>query len=426
MAPLNRGGANILSRSMLAPLNLMYLAAYVPDGVDVRIIDENVEPVRFDDAPRLAGINVMTSTARRAYEIADRYRERGSLVVMGGVHASMLPEEALEHADSVVVGEAEAVWPRVVSDAEAGRLDPVYRQDEFVDFKRPRQPRRDLVDARRYWSTNVVQASRGCPHDCVFCSVTPLCGRRYRIREVDDVIAEVETLRPSRALRKTLVAFVDGEIAPGPAHAKKLFGALAGMNLAWGARSSVAIADDEEVVALAAESGCRFLILGLEGLFAADPAEISGLKRSVERCERALELLAAHGIHAIADFAFGFDSDDPSVFGKTLKFAVRNQVPLARFQVVSPYPGTRFYNSLLADGRLDQGFWLARGAGGGVVFTPGNMSREGLSEGALSVHREYYAYSSLARRAVREWRHPYLLPLNLLYRAAMRVRGAAA
>ena len=194
IAPTKNGETYLFDKGLLAPLGLMYLAAHTPEGVDVRIIDESVGPIDFSDVPDLVGISCMTATAPRAYDIADRYRALGATVVMGGIHASMLPEEALAHADAVVTGEAEEIWPLVVADAEAGRLQPIYHQEEFEDFNRPLMPRRDLIETNRYWSANSVQTSRGCPHHCNFCSVTEFNGRRIRMRDTDSVLAEVEEL----------------------------------------------------------------------------------------------------------------------------------------------------------------------------------------------------------------------------------------
>ena len=255
VSPTKKGETYLFNKGLLAPLGLMYLAAHTPPEVELRLIDENVERIDFTAVPDLVGITTMTATAPRAYEIARRYRSLGSKVVLGGVHASMMPAEAARFADAVVVGEAEGLWPRVLADFEAGRLEPLYEQDGFIDFSRPLPPRRDLVDPRRYWSANVVQTARGCPHACNFCSVTAFNGRKVRVREVEDVLAEVESLPRSNLLRRKVVAFVDDNIAAHPRRAKELFRGLIPMKIRWGSQASITIAGDEELVALAAESG---------------------------------------------------------------------------------------------------------------------------------------------------------------------------
>jgi radical SAM superfamily enzyme YgiQ (UPF0313 family) len=375
----------------------MYLAAHTPPEVEVRVIDESVERIDYSDTPDLVGIATFTATAPRAYEIADRYRGLGVKVVLGGVHASMVPEEALEHADAVVVGEAEEIWPRVVSDADAGRLESVYRQEEFIDFERPLMPRRDIVDAKRYWVANAIQTARGCPHDCNFCTVTAFNGRRYRMREVDNVLAEVESLPPSNLVRRKVVAFVDDNIAANPNRAKQLFKELIPLRIVWGSQACITLARDEELVALAAESGCRLLFVGLETLSHRGLAEMGKRQNRVEQYEDALRLLKRYGIHVFAGFIFGLDSDDESVFADTLEFAMRHKM-LAQFSTLMPYPGTRLYQQLLAEDRVEPRFWLDPTWVSRVVFEPKNMSAERLYEGTHQVMRDFYSFRSIIKR----------------------------
>jgi len=305
IAPTRKREIYLFNRELFPPLGLMYLAAYTPKEVEVRLTDEGVERVDFTDIPDLAGITALTATAPRAYEIADRYRELGAKVVLGGVHASMVPEEALEHVDSVVVGEAEAIWPRVVSDAAVGRLESLYRQESFIDFKRPLLPRRDIVDPKRYWSVNVIQTARGCPHDCNFCSVTAFNGRRHRARELDNVLTEVESLSRSNLVRREVIPFVDDNIAASPSHAKQLFKALIPMKILWGSQACITFARDEELVGLAAESGCRLLFIGLDSLSPQALAEMGKRQNKVEQYKDALRLLKKYGIHVMGAFIFG-------------------------------------------------------------------------------------------------------------------------
>lgn len=416
VAPTKKGETYLFNKGLLAPLGLMYLAAYTPPEVEVRLIDENVERLDFADRPDLVGITTMTATAPRAYEIADRYRARGASVVLGGVHASMVPEEALAHADSVVVGEAEAIWPIVVSDADAGRLEPVYRQEGFIDFKRPLFPRRDVLDPRRYWSANSVQTSRGCPHDCNFCSVTVFNGRRPRVRELDNILAEVESLSRSNLIRRKIVAFVDDNIAANPGRAKELFKALIPMKVAWGSQASITFAEDEELVALAAESGCRFLFIGLETLSSRALEEMGKRQNHAERYADALRLLKKHKIHVMGAFIFGFDSDDESVFSQTLDFAMGNKIQVAQFANLTPYPGTRLYRRLVDENRLEPGFWFDTSWDSRVVFRPKNMSAERLYEMTHQVHRDFYSYRSIVQRLTFQKHWSYWLAFNLLYR----------
>lgn len=419
ISPTKTGETYLFNRGLLAPLGLMYLAANTPAGIDVHIKDENVERIDFSDVPDLVGITTLTQTAPRAYEIADRYRAAGARVVLGGIHASMLPDEAALHADSVVIGEAEGIWPRVASDALAGRLEPVYRQEGPVDFERPLPPRRDLIENRRYWSPNGVQTSRGCPHNCNFCSVTAFNGRRLRMRAIDDVLAEVESLPRSNFIRKKVVPFVDDNIAASPSRAKALFKALIPMKVIWGSQASITIANDEELVALAAESGCRFLFIGLETLSTASLEEMGKHQNDVEQYAEALRLLRKYKIHVMGAFVFGFDSDGETTFSDTLEFAISNKIPVAQFASLTPYPGTRLYEQLLSEQRLEPRFWMDPGWCSRVVFQPKTMSPQKLHEQTHQLHLDFYSYRCIIKRMsfYRHW--SYLLAFNLLYRQSV-------
>ncbi len=419
ISPTKKGETYLFNKGLLTPLGLMYLAACTPEDVEIRLIDENIERLAFDEVPDLVGITTMTATAPRAYEIASRYRELGSKVVLGGVHASMLPEEALQYADSVVVGEAEGTWPQVVADAEAGRLQPLYRQDEFLDFSRPIKPRRDLIDPKRYWAANSVQVSRGCPHACNFCSVTAFNGRKVRMRDVDNVLEEVETLTRSNLSRRKVVAFVDDNIAGRPPQAKELFRALIPLKIRWGSQASINMARDEELVALAAESGCQFLFIGLETTSAAALKEMGKRQNKAEEYEDGLRLLRKYGIHVLGAFVFGFDSDDQTVFADTLDFAMRNKIQVAQFAALVPYPGTKLFYQLLEEERMEPGYWFDESWDSRVVFQPNKMSAQRLNFETHQVQRRFYSYLSIARRMYPHRGWSYWFAFNLLYRQAV-------
>lgn len=416
IAPTKKGETYLFNKGLLAPLGLMYLAAYTPEDAEVRIIDENVERIDFEGKPDLVGISTMTATAPRAYQIADRYRELGIKVVLGGVHASMVPEEASRHADSVVIGEAESIWPKVVSDADSGRLDPVYRQEGFPDFKRPRMPRRDVIDPKRYWNANGVQTSRGCPYDCNFCSVTVFNGRRPRVRDLDNILEEIESLSRTNIVRKKVVPFVDDNIAANKKLAKEFFKALIPMKILWGSQASITFAKDEELVELAAESGCRFLFIGLETLEPGSLAEMGKKQNKSWEYEAALRLLKKHKIGVMGAFIFGFDSDKETVFKTTLDFAVNSRIPIAQFANLTPYPGTRLYARLLEENRVEPDFWLDETWNNRVVFDPANMNAERLHQQTAQVYRDFYSYKTILKRMSVRKHWQYWFAFNLLYR----------
>ena len=434
VAPTKNGESYLFNKGLLAPLGLMYLAAHTPADVDVRIIDESVEPIDFTDIPDIVGITTMTATAPRAYDIADMYRSKGATVVMGGIHASMLPEEALEHCDCVVVGEAEKLWEEVVADASSGRLQSLYKQESFEDFARPLLPRRDLINQKRYWSANSVQTSRGCPHRCNFCSVTEFNGRKIRIRDTDNVLAEVETIMRANFLRKRVVPFIDDNIAANPARAKELFKALIPMKILWGSQASITIARDEELVALAAESGCRFLFIGLETLSPGSIAEMGKSQNKVNEYEGALKLLKKYRIPVMGAFVFGFDGDDDQTFKETLDFAIENKIQIAQFANLTPYPGTRLYKQLLEENRLIESvFWKDPAWESHVVYQPMKMTPQQLFDSTRQLHLDFYSYRSIFKRLSFRRHWSYWLAFNLLYRQtvvaartqSLKVRKAA-
>ena len=419
IAPARSKAPYAFRKEPCPPLGLMYLAAYTPKEVQVRLVNERVERIDFADIPDLVGVNTMTATAAYAYEIADRYRKLGAKVVLGGIHASLVPEEALEHADSVVAGEAEAIWPRVLADADADCLKPLYRSEGFIDFKRPRFPRRDILNRERYWCPNAVQTARGCPPVCNFCAVTVFNGRRLRKRELDNVLAEVESLPRSRLIRRRVVTFEDDNIGANPSRAKELFKALIPMRILWGSQACITFANDEELVALAAESGCRFIIIGLETLSPQALAEIGKRQNRVEQYESALRTFRKYGILVLGTFMFGLDSDDGTVFANTLNFAVRNKLVLAQFSMLSPYPGTRVHQRLLGEGRVEPRFWLDPSWESRAVYEPKNMSGETLCEGAYEAGRGFYSYRSILKRLSFQWSSSHEILANLIYRRSI-------
>ena len=251
------------------PLSLTTLAAAAPDTWQIVIEDENVAPLDPGDVPDLVGLTAMTPLAPRAYEVAALYRARGARVVMGGFHASMLPAEAKRHVDSVVVGEAEALWPQVLEDASRGRLQPFYRAGQRPDLSGLPPARRDLLAKRGYVLLNTLQTTRGCPFDCDFCSVTAFYGRTIRARPLEDVERELETMRGDNEF----VFFVDDNIFGNTVHARKLFTLLKNYSFRWMSQSSITLADHPELLRMAAESGCCRLFIGDLGIAAAGQAK---------------------------------------------------------------------------------------------------------------------------------------------------------
>jgi radical SAM superfamily enzyme YgiQ (UPF0313 family) len=407
----------------LPGLGLLKVAALTPSGWEVRIVDEKVEPLDPSPAADLVGITAMTPTVPRAYEIAAQFRRRGVPVVMGGMHVSQLPEEALRHCDSVVIGEAEGLWPRVVSDLERGALRSLYRHDDGLpELHGLPPPDWDLYRAKRYLPVHFVETTRGCPLDCEFCAVTHSFGGRYRSRPLAEVLAELRGLRPfdGRFTLKNCLFFVDDNIVANRACARELLRAIAPLKLRWFGQASMNIANDPELLRLCQSSGCTGLFIGFESLSAATLAAIGKRVNQPQRYLEVVQRLHDHGIGVDASFVFGFDTDDEGVFDRTLEFVRRARVEVAYFSILTPYPGTRLYERLKAEGRLLTEDWTLYD-GSHVVYRPRPFTPERLLEGYHRVLREFYSLPSVFQRlwGASSYKN-FFYPMNFGFRHSAR------
>ena len=374
-----------------ARLTLTALAALTPPEIEVKITDENVEPIDFDEDVDLVGVTGMVMHAPRAYEIAQRFRQRGIPVVMGGPHASSLPLEAKEHADAVVIGEAENVWEGLIEDYKKGCLKPFYRKDDFCSMEKLPFPRRDLLRKDAYMTVNCVQTTRGCPHQCDFCHVTHFFGKTYRCRPVEEVIREVERLDGE------FVVFIDDNIAGNRRYAKELFTQLKPLKKKWASQASMTLTRDPELLKLAAESGCVSLFMGVESLSSENLKEVNKAFNRVSQFDEAMKALHDHDIMILAGFIFGLDHDDEGVFERTLRFCEQNRIELPTFFVLTPLPGTALFQRMEAEGRLLHKDW-GQYNGATVVFKPRLMTEETLQRGFNWACKEGYSWNSIFKR----------------------------
>ncbi len=335
----------------------------------------------------------MTPLAKRGYAIADRFRENSIPVVMGGFHATWLPEEAGEHADSVVLGEAEPSWLRLLEDFKAGSLQKYYRSEGKADLKGLPIPRRDLLKKKGYFFTNTMQISRGCPFQCSFCSVTAFFGHTYRMRPLDEVRKEVENLLEGQ----DFIFFVDDNIIGNVEYARILFAFLKGLKVKWVSHSSINIADDEDLLASAADSGCHGLFIGFESLSQETLKRHHKTSNRVDRYKEQIRKIHDRGIGIEGSFVFGSDEEDPSVFPRVVEFCEETKIDAAVFAILTPYPGTRIYERFLKEGRILSRDWDLYDMDH-VVFRPKNMSVEQLQDGHDRANRRFYSYPSMLRR----------------------------
>ena len=401
-------------KAICPPLGLAMVAALTPPEVEVSLTDENVTVIDFQKETDLVGITALTVTAPRAYEIADNFRARGVKVILGGIHPSILPEEASQHADAVVIGEAEGIWPNLIEDFKANKLQRVYRQRERPSLLNLPIPRRDLFAKGAYYATNTISTTRGCPYSCSFCSVTLFFGHTYRCRPVEEVLKEIEILN-----QRKLIGFVDDNIVGNPKFAKELFRALIPYKIKWVAQASVTIARDDELLKLAAASGCIDLLIGFESLSAANLAAMGKKVNVVDEYENVIRKIHSYGIAIHGFFILGLDEDDEDVFKRTVHFAQKMRLESAQFAWPVPYPGTALYESLDKTGRIVTKDWSRYESN--LVFEPKLMSREMLQQRRDWVWREFYSLPSIWRRVgmVRQNLRA-LWAVNLYYRAFWR------
>ena len=381
----------VMKNIWFAHLSLTTLAALTPPDIEVNITDENVEPIDFEENVDLVGVTGMVMHASRAYQIAQRFRQRGIPVVMGGPHASSLPVEAKEHVDAVVIGEAENVWKELIEDLEKGCLKPFYKADTYCSMEGIPPPRLDLLRKSAYMTVNCLQTSRGCPHQCDFCHVTHFFGKTYRCRPVEEVIEEVKRLEGD------FVVFIDDNIAGDRHYARELFKQLKPLKKKWASQASMTLPRDPELLKLAAESGCVSLFLGIESLSPENLKDVNKAFNRVPQFEEAIKALHDYDIMIVAGLIFGLDHDDEGVFERTLRFCERNRIELPSFFILTPLPGTPLFQRMEAEGRLLHKDWTQYN-GATVVFKPRLMREETLQDGFNWVCKEAYSWGSIFKR----------------------------
>lgn len=411
-------------RSIWFPkLSLPVIAAYTPSNWEVELVDEAVTDINFDTPCDLVGLSIMTCYAPRAYEIADEFRRRGKKVILGGVHPTYCPEEALQHCDAIVCGEAEDLWPQVVTDIEGGRLKRIYRMDQFPALSNYKPPRIELLSPDSYMTRLCSFTTRGCHFDCEFCSVSPFNGKTTRRRPVPEVIEELrrakEWLRSDIVERMTrgslmnalstslkiwvgleegsIVAFVDDLHNSHRAYCRELWQALKSLNIKWGCQSTLFLGDDAEMVKLAADSGCVSVFVGMESLSEDSLDETNKGFNQVRKFENQIKMFHDHGIMVNPGIVFGFDNDDESVFETAVEFLTRNKVELAYFNVLTPLPGTALFERYKQEGRIFDLDW-AKYDGKHVVYTPKRMTPEQLQEGFFWANHQFYSWPGILQR----------------------------
>lgn len=417
---LDTQGRPIKQRRLHLPgLTFPMLAAVTPSDCDVRVVSETVHEIPYDMPWDLVGISGMGSGIVRGWQIADEFRRRGRTVVMGGIAATLAgPERVLEHADSVVLGEAEETWPLVVRDFQGGCLQPVYRMARRPPIDELPVPRYDVLDASRLGLWRPVQATRGCPYTCEFCSITAFFEQRYRKCPVERVVRDVRAAKRSGS---RYIAFIDDNIGVDWDYCAALWEALIPERIIWISQCSLHIAERPEMLKLACRSGCRLLSFGIEST---NPESLQSIDKAWNRPGRyrdAVREIKRHGIDVSTEMIIGLDGDDSTVFQRTYDFIMENEISVPRVHILTPVPGTPLYERMERAGRMlstDFGGF----SGGRVVLQPQGLDPTELQEGYWKLYEKLFSWRAIAHRVARNraslgpFMRAFVLGVNLHYR----------
>jgi len=417
----------------LSFLNLPYVAAVTPPDIEVKIIDEAFEEVNFDEKLDLVGLTAQTPVAPRAYQIAAEFKKRGVPVVMGGVHASMLPEEALRHVDALVVGEAEEVWPDLIEDLRKGQLKRIYQGNGFVDSSKLPLPRRELLNEKFYFPLKPLETTRGCPHRCDFCGVSKFFGFRYRNRPINEIERELETLFKedqvmNPVLRKILSLFskdlpyflkrrllyiIDSDVASNKRFCLELLSLLKEFDLRWWGHAPVSVAFDQKLLEGFSQSGCIALNIGFESFSTKNLQTMGKGFNQPSRYAEAVKRIHDQGIGIMGTFIVGLDDDDPGVFQRIIDFCINEKLDWALTFIMSPYPGTDSFKRLEKEGRIFCRDWEKYDSLN-AVYQPLLMSPEELEKGMRRIWKDVFSLNSIYKRILkRPWIHPlFYLGMN--------------
>jgi radical SAM superfamily enzyme YgiQ (UPF0313 family) len=382
-----------LNRALYSPLaGLLAVAGAIPrDRYEVVLTDENIESIDFDLEADLVGISAMTCYVNRGYEIADAFRARGVPVVMGGVHPSFMPWEALQHCDAVVIGEVELVLERLLDDLERGQMRGTYKADRLFPMDQLPLPRYDLLKKHRYVNRTFVQTSRGCHQGCTFCAEPLMNGLKFRFRPVDEVIREVE-MCGSR-----MIALNDADFFGTREHPTNVMRALKGRGIRWQAGVTSKLAQDDAMLELAAESGCTLLSIGFESITRSTLTSVHKHINRPETFASLVEKVHSYGIMVFGLFMFGFDGDDASVFETTARFNIEADYDACAYSALTPYPGTLTWYEMRKADRIVSYDW-SKYDQANVVFRPAKMTPDQLRLGHDAAYDTFYAPSSILRR----------------------------
>jgi radical SAM superfamily enzyme YgiQ (UPF0313 family) len=394
----HRAGESYVRTWQMESLPIAVLAGLTPPDIETTFYDDRMETIEYDAPTDAVAIPVETYTAARAYQIASEYRSRGIPVVMGGFHATLVPDEVARYAEAVVTGEAESVWPHVIDDLRHGTLRRRYHGEQHP-LSNIRVDRR-LFRGKRYLPIGLVETGRGCHFPCEFCAIQTFFSRTYRSRPVDDVIAELTALKAE----KRVFFFVDDNFASDLKSGKPLLSELAKLGIRWITQMSIDAAHDEAFLAELHRAGCRGVLIGFESL---DKDNLKLMNKRFNTMKSgfrgALENLRRHRIFVYGTFIFGYEHDTPDSFDEAVDFATEEGMYIAAFNHLTPFPGTPLYKRLETEGRLRfEAWWLDREYRyNAVPFVPKSLSCDEVTAGCVAARRRFYGWPNIARRSTR-------------------------
>lgn len=400
-----------LKTRMSPSLALLTIANLTPKEHEIIIENENVDKIDFDEDVDLVAITVTVDVMNRAAEISKEFQKRGVKVIAGGIHITADPEGAANSFDAIIIGMAERVWKKVLKDIENNSIKKIYYDMENINGNEIVSPDYGMIDNKKYLYTNIISTSRGCPFKCDFCynSCTNSI-KTYINRPIEDVIEDIKVLKTKH------IMFIDDNFIGNPKWTKELLKEMKPLKLKWNAAVTSNIVDMPDVLDEMKESGCQSLFIGFESINSKSIESVHKVQNSVSRYEKLIDEIHKRGIMINASFVFGLDEDDASIFKSTLEWIVKNKIETVTSHIMTPYPGTKLYSSLLKKNRIVD-YNLSNYNTSHVVYKPKNMTAEELYNGYLWIYKEVYTFKNIIKRlpkSKKQW-IPFLA-FNLLYR----------
>jgi radical SAM superfamily enzyme YgiQ (UPF0313 family) len=380
---------------LMEPLTISTLKALTPNDVETEFFDDRIELIDYETKTDLVVITVETYTAKRAYKIAQKFREKGVCVICGGYHPTLVPEEAAKHFDSVIVGNVEKIWVDVLKDAKNNQLKDRYSGEN--GFVKGIYPDRTIYGDKKYSILGLVETGRGCVFNCEFCTITASYKRKYYRREIEDIVEDIKNSG------KKFFFFVDDNIVADEAYAIEIFKAITPLNIKWSGQGSLNMAKNDELLKWMKKSGCMVILIGYESV------NIENLKQMNKQWTTKLgerdaltKKIHQHGMGIYATFIFGFDYDDDRVFEDSLAFAKKHKFFFAAFNHLLPFPGTKLYGRFIEEKRLNEEDWWLEDdyKYGDISFEPVGRSPKELSDKCANLRRKFFSIGSILRRSI--------------------------